>query len=111
MTLILTEHGRLSRPRIRAGVGLEVPSDLEAIIAKRDYNLMALNTHLIPDEFVDKFCWAGTSEEVAHKVVGVVKMGINNITILPQPSNDGSTLETMREFARTVKPMVDKMAP
>ena len=90
-------------------VGLEVPPNLEAIIAKRDYNLMAPSAHMIPDEFVDKFCWAGTAEEVAQKVVAVVKMGITNITFLPHPPNDGSTLETMREFARTVKPMVEGM--
>ncbi len=89
-------------------VGLEVPPELEAIIAKRDYNLMAPNAHLIPDEFVDKFCWAGTPEEVAHKVAEVARMGIENITFLPHPPEGGNTLETMREFARTVKPLVDR---
>ncbi len=89
-------------------VGLQVPPELEAIIAKRDYNLMAPNAHLIPDEFVDKFCWAGTPEEVADKVVAVVRMGIEHITFLPHPTEGGSTLETMREFARTVKPLVDR---
>ena len=90
-------------------VGLEVSPELEAIIAKRDYNLMAPNAHLIPDEFVDKFCWAGTPEEVAHKVAAVAEMGIENITFLPHPPAGGDTSETMREFARTVKPMVDEM--
>ena len=55
-------------------VGLQVPDELEAIIAQRDYNLMAPNAHLIPNEFVDKFCWAGTAEEVALKVAEVAKM-------------------------------------
>ena len=43
-------------------VGLEVPTELEHLIARRDYNLMASNAHLIPDAFVEKFCWAGTVE-------------------------------------------------
>ena len=90
-------------------VGLEVPPELEKIIAKRDYNLMAANAHLIPDSFVDKFCWAGTAEEVALKVAEVAKMGIENITFLPHPPEGGDTNETMREFAQTVKPMVEEM--
>ncbi len=90
-------------------VGLEVPDELEKIIAKRDYNLMAENAHLIPDEFVEKFCWAGTAEDVAQKVAAVVKLGIEDITFLPHPPADGDVSETMREFAQTVKPMVDEM--
>lgn len=88
-------------------VGLEIPPELEEIIAKRDYNLMAPNAHLIPDEFVDKFCWAGTPEEVAQKVAKVAKMGIHNITFLPHPPAGGDIKETVREFAQTVKPIVD----
>lgn len=90
-------------------VGLQVPDELEAVIARRDYNLIAPNAHLIPDEFVDKFCWAGTAQEVAQKVAQVVKMGIHNITFLPHPPSGGGTHETMREFARTVKPLVEDM--
>lgn len=90
-------------------VGLEVPDNLESIIAKRDYNLVLENTHLIPDEFVDKFCWAGTAEEVAWKVAQVVKMGFKNITFLPHPPAGKSIIETMREFSLTVKPMVEEL--
>jgi 5,10-methylenetetrahydromethanopterin reductase len=88
-------------------VGLEVPAELEAIIAKRDYNLMAPNAHLIPDEFVQKFCWAGTAEDVARQVAEVVRMGIEQITFLPHPTAGGDSSETVREFAMTVKPMVE----
>lgn len=90
-------------------VGLEVPDELEKIIAKRDYNLVLENTHLIPNEFVDKFCWAGTAEEVAVKVAEVVKMGINNVTFLPHPPPGKDIFETMQEFVLTVKPMVEQM--
>lgn len=88
-------------------VGLEVPAELERIIARRDYNLMEPNAHLIPDEFVDKFCWAGTSEQVAHKVSQVVKLGIENITFLPHPPKGGDIRETIVEFANKVKPLVE----
>jgi len=88
-------------------VGLEVPEALDSIIARRDYNLMAPNAHLIPDEFVEKFCWAGTAEDVARKVAAVVKLGIRNITFLPHPPEGGTTAETIRAFARDVKPLVE----
>lgn len=90
-------------------VGLTVPDELEEIIAQRDYNLMAPNAHLIPDEFVDKFCWAGTAQDVALKVAEVAKLGIENITFLPHPPQESDTVETVREFAQTVKPMVEEM--
>ena len=88
-------------------VGLHIPDDLEAIIAKRDYNLMAENAHLIPDAFVDKFCWAGTADEVARKVAEVVKMGISNITFLPHPPQGGNIDETINAFADIVKPYIE----
>jgi 5,10-methylenetetrahydromethanopterin reductase len=90
-------------------VGLQVPEELEAIIAERDYNLMAPNAHLIPDAFVEKFCWAGTPQEVAQKVGQVARMGIENITFLPHAPAGGTIHETVREFAQTVKPMAEEM--
>jgi 5,10-methylenetetrahydromethanopterin reductase len=90
-------------------VDLEVPDELEQIIAQRDYNLMEENAHKIPDAFVDKLCWAGTAEEVAHKVAAVVESGVSSITFLPHPPPGGDIHETVREFARTVKPLVEDM--
>jgi len=51
---------------------LAVPPDLEAVIATRDYDALENVTHLVPDEFVDRFCWAGTPAQVAARVVSVV---------------------------------------
>jgi len=90
-------------------VGLEMPEDLEEIIKQRDYNLIAPNAHLVPDEFIDKFCWAGTAEEVAEKVAAVVRMGIENITFVPHPPKGGTVHETIRSFAKVVRPLVDEM--
>ena len=89
--------------------GLAVPEELEKIIAKRDYNLMAANAHLIPDAFVDKFCWAGTADDVARKVAEVARLGIEDITFLPHPPKDGDNTETVHQFAKVVKPMVEEM--
>lgn len=90
-------------------VGLEVPDELESVIAQRDYNLMHENTHLIPDSFVDKFCWAGTADEVAEKVARVVDMGINRITFLPHPPAGGGIEETIRAFAQVVRPRIESI--
>lgn len=91
-------------------VGLEVPPELEKIIAKRDYNLMAEYVHLIPDEFADKFCWAGTAEEVAQKIAAITALGIEHITINPLPPQGGNVVETIRELAQTVRPLVEEIS-
>jgi len=54
-------------------VGLEVPAEIETLIAKRDYNLVAQAAKLVPDEFVKAFCWAGTPEMVAESVIVVAR--------------------------------------
>lgn len=87
-------------------VGLEVPHTLEAVIAKRDYNLLEENVALIPDEFIDKFCWAGTAEEVATKVAQVVDLGVDQITFLAHPVKGTTTIETIRAFVEVVRPRV-----
>jgi hypothetical protein len=91
-------------------VGLRVPDDVEAIIAKRDYNLMADNAHLIPDEFVDKFCWAGTAEDVATKVAAVIGEGVSGLTIMPLPVPGSTRIEVARAFAEDVVPQARQMA-
>ena len=53
--------------------GLEVPEELEAVIARRDYDALHDVEHLIPDSFVDAFCWAGTPQRVAERVVEIVR--------------------------------------
>lgn len=87
-------------------LGLEVPEELEQIIARRDYNLALEHAHLVPDAFVDRFCWAGTAEEVAEKVAAVVDLGIDHITILPHPPPGGDVLPTVEAFAMQVAPRV-----
>ena len=90
-------------------VGLQVPDELEALIAKRDYNLMEENAHLVPDDFVDKYCWAGTAEDVAEKVAAVVREGVAGLTIMPLPGPNDTRLDVARAFAEEVKPVVENM--
>ena len=91
-------------------VGLQVPDELEAIIAERDYNLMEENAHLIPDEFVDKFAWAGSAADVAAKVAAVIVGGVTGLTIMPLPAAGSTRIEVARAFAEDVVPRAREMA-
>jgi hypothetical protein len=53
--------------------GLEVPPDVEALIARRDYSLVPQAAEMIPDEFVKAFCWAGTPEMIAEQVIAIAQ--------------------------------------
>jgi 5,10-methylenetetrahydromethanopterin reductase len=88
--------------------GLSVPPELEAILARRDYHRMVSNAHLIPDDFVDHFAWAGTAADVADRVAAISGMGLENITFVPNPPEGGDIRETVVEFATTVKPMLER---
>lgn len=90
-------------------VGLEVPPELEEVLAKRDYELMLEHAYLVPDAFVDRLTWAGTPEEVAEKIARVVDMGIENITIAPAPLKGGSIRDTVEACGEKVKPMVEAL--
>ncbi|MCP4327958.1 MAG: LLM class flavin-dependent oxidoreductase [Alphaproteobacteria bacterium] len=91
-------------------VGLEVPAALEALIAKRDYNLMEENAHLIPDAFVDKYCWAGTVEDVARKIAAVMGEGVRDLTIMPLAGHGDSRIDVARAFVEDVVPMAGEIA-
>jgi 5,10-methylenetetrahydromethanopterin reductase len=90
-------------------LGLEVPADFEAIAAQRNRALTSASAHLIPDDLIEAFTWAGTPEDVARQVAAVVDMGFENIAFLPHPP-PGQTVElTVEAFAREVKPRVEAL--
>ncbi len=90
-------------------VGLEVPPSFEEIARKRDHRLSSANAHLIPDELVDAFTWAGTVDEVAEKVAAAADVGFRNITFLPHPPAGGGVESTVRAFAEQVKPRAEAL--
>ena len=87
-------------------LGLEVPPAFEEIAKQRNPALSSANAHLVPDELVEAFTWAGTAEQVAQKVAAVVDAGFRNVTILPHPSAGADVEGTTRAFAEDVKPRV-----
>jgi alkanesulfonate monooxygenase SsuD/methylene tetrahydromethanopterin reductase-like flavin-dependent oxidoreductase (luciferase family) len=64
--------------------------------------------HLVPDEFVDAFTWAGTPEEVARQIAAIVALGIPEICVLPQPPRGQPAEPIMRSFVQDVMPLVKK---
>ena len=87
-------------------VGLEVPPELEAMIAKRDYELMFKAGPLVPEEFVDAFAWAGTPEEVAAKISRIAEIGIHRFGVWVLAPPDGGIESVIELIAGEVVPRV-----
>ncbi len=87
-------------------VGLKVPDELEALIARRDYELMYKTGPLVPEDFVDAFAWAGTPQEVARQIGSVADLGIRRVGcwVLPPPRGDLESV--VRLLAQEVIPKV-----
>lgn len=52
--------------------GLQLPAEVEALIARRDLNCLPQVVELLPDSFVDAFSWAGTPQMVAARIKEIV---------------------------------------
>lgn len=92
-----------------AALGLEVPEAFEEVVKQRNHALTSASAHLVPDELVRAYTWAGTAEQVAEQVAAVADLGIHNITFLPHPSKSGGVEPTVRAFAEQVKPRVEAL--
>lgn len=91
-------------------MGLQIPPELEKVLAKKDHSLTNAAAHLVPDKIVEAYTWAGTAEDVAARVAEVVRLGINNITFLAHPYDEESgILPTIKAFAQQVRPQVNEM--
>ncbi len=87
-------------------LGMEVPADLEALIAKRDYELMFEAGPLVPEDFVDAFAWAGTPEEVAAKITRIAAMGIRRFGTWVLAPPGGGIESVIQLIAEGVMPRV-----
>jgi 5,10-methylenetetrahydromethanopterin reductase len=90
---------------IRAG--LEVPSSVEDVIAKRDYDAMQQVPDEIPDELVSAFCWSGTPSEVAERVSAIAReTGVREFGFWVLRAPGQSLEEATRLVAQEVAPAV-----
>ncbi len=89
--------------------GLEVPAELEALIARREYDLMHHVSEMVPDEFVDAFCWSGTPQRVAEQIIDIgKKCGIREFGVWVLCAPDQTREEALRLIAEEVVPRVKK---
>jgi 5,10-methylenetetrahydromethanopterin reductase len=87
--------------------GLEVPPDIEALIAKRDYSLVPQAAAMIPDEFVRAFCWAGTPDMVAERVASIAReTGVQEFGFWMLLAPGQTREEAMRLISEAVVPRV-----
>jgi 5,10-methylenetetrahydromethanopterin reductase len=89
--------------------GLDIPAPLEEMMRQKNEARAMASGHLVPDEFVDAFTWAGTPDEVARQIASVVELGIPEICILPQPARGEPVERIMRSFIDDVMPRVRKL--
>lgn len=87
--------------------GLEVPDDIEALIAQRDYGLVPDAAELIPDEFVRAFCWAGSPDMVADQVITIAReTGIREFGFWALLASGQTREESVRLIANKVLPRI-----
>jgi len=89
--------------------GLQVPDELLEVMKAKNEALSLASGHLVPEEFVDAFAWAGTPDEVARQVAAVVSLGIPNICIMPHPPRGQPVEPIMRSFMEDVMPRVRRL--
>lgn len=87
--------------------GVEVPAGVEELIARRDYSLVPQAAALIPDDFVRRFCWAGSPEMVADQVVSIAEAtGITEFGFWMLLAPGQTREESVRLLARDVLPRI-----
>jgi 5,10-methylenetetrahydromethanopterin reductase len=89
-------------------VGLTLTPELEEMCRQRDEALALASGHLVPDEYVSKFAWVGTPDQVAAGIADAVRSGFRNIVLLTQPL-DADPGDSMLRIASEVIPRVERL--
>lgn len=83
--------------------GLEIPPDLFAYLDAGG-RAPARIIELIPDSFVDKLAIAGTVDDCATQLQGLLDVGIEQPLLAPIPLHDGGEIELLRQCVREILP-------
>jgi len=87
--------------------GLNLPKDIEELLVKKDNSLVPQIARLIPDNFVDAFCWAGTPAMVADRIVAIARAdGIQEFGFWVLCAQGQTREEAMELIAQDVIPRV-----
>ena len=92
------------------GAGMKVAPDLAAALGQMGYThdeaTLANMAQQVPDHLIDAMTLAGTAEQVAERVVKIVRRGVSQILMRPSPSPEGGMDGTLEAFATQVMPVV-----
>lgn len=83
--------------------GLEIPSDLYAYLDSGE-QAPARIIELIPDTFVDKLAIAGTADDCADQLQGLLDAGIRHPLLAPIPVRPGGEIEILEQFVSRIMP-------
>jgi 5,10-methylenetetrahydromethanopterin reductase len=92
-------------------VGVDIPAGLQAVIQERNRDRAQAAAHIVSDELVDAFTWAGTGEQVFERVAGIAGLGISHVTFVPHPPPGQTVEDGIRAFARGVIEPLRRAAP
>ena len=89
--------------------GLEIPPDLSAYLDSGGYEAARI-IELIPDSFVDKLAIAGTVDDCAQQLQGLLAAGIQHPLLAPIPLRDGGEIEILEQFVSRIMPELKAVA-
>jgi 5,10-methylenetetrahydromethanopterin reductase len=92
-------------------IGIRLPPDLLALLDSAEYNLADAGfvrrvMERIPDELVDHLAVAGTVDEVAERLVRIIRLGIDGIAAWPFPPAETDVEQVIVPLAQEVMPRV-----
>jgi 5,10-methylenetetrahydromethanopterin reductase len=89
--------------RFVEAVGASIPPALLEVMAQKDRELATRSGHLVTDELLDAFTWAGTADQVVARARSVVALGIEDITVCLHPPEGQDIEPAIRRFAEAMR--------
>jgi 5,10-methylenetetrahydromethanopterin reductase len=105
-----THHPRFNSQRL---AGLDVPLQLAEAVAGINYGHSTTEGHeieqMIPIEFIERFCLAGTVEETAAQTARLLRAGVDDIVVFPVTLPGQEPHQILEQFATQVMPRAQAM--
>jgi 5,10-methylenetetrahydromethanopterin reductase len=89
--------------RFVEAVGAEIPPALLEVMSQKDRDLATRSGHLVTDELLDAFTWAGSAEQVAARARAIMALGIEDITICLHPPEGHPIEPAIQRFAEAMR--------
>jgi 5,10-methylenetetrahydromethanopterin reductase len=89
--------------RFVQAVGAEIPPALLEVMSQKDRDLATRSGHLVTDDLLDAFTWAGSAEHVAERARAVMALGIEDVTVCLHPPEGQAIEPAIRRFAEAMR--------